>query len=177
MNVPEIKTDESESDQIDTVEYLTFSLGQECFGVDILKVQEIMVWEDVTRIPNAPDYVMGVLNLRGSIVPVYDLRMRLGMEFVEYNDETVVIILRVLGSSGVRNIGIAVDEVSDVLQTSSHEIKDTPDFGDKLNTEFMSGIASAGEKVVTILSAEMLQPKEQQAKVAGEAEGSLSAAR
>lgn len=152
----------------DVLEYLTLSLGQEYFGVDILQVQEIMVWEDVTRIPNAPEYVMGVLNLRGSIVPVYDLRMRLGMEFVEYNSETVVIVLRVTGVNGERNIGIAVDEVSDVLLTNNQAIKDTPDFGEKLNAEFISGIASAEEKMVTLLSADKLQPKEQQSKPVGE---------
>jgi purine-binding chemotaxis protein CheW len=161
----------TETEKVNALEYLTFSLGHEYFGVDILKVQEIMVWEDVTRIPNSPDYIMGVLNLRGSIVPVYDLRMRFGLEFVEYHDETVVIILRVLGVNGGRNIGIAVDEVSDVLITNSHEIKDTPDFGDKINTEFISGIASADEKVVTLLSADMLQPLEQRAKVLVEVEG------
>jgi purine-binding chemotaxis protein CheW len=166
----EAKVDTAEMEQEDALEYLTLSLGQEYFGVDILKVQEIMVWEDVTRIPNAPEYVMGVLNLRGSIVPVYDLRMRLGMEFVEYNEETVVIVLRVIGSNGERNIGIAVDEVSDVLLTSNQAIKDTPDFGDKLNAEFISGIASAEEKMITLLSADKLQPKEQQSKAVAEIE-------
>jgi purine-binding chemotaxis protein CheW len=168
--MPEAKVDTVDQEQEDVVEYLTLSLGQEYFGVDILKVQEIMVWEDVTRIPNAPKYVMGVLNLRGSIVPVYDLRMRLGMEFVEYNEETVVIILRVIGSNGERNIGIAVDEVSDVLLTSNQAIKDTPDFGEKLDAEFISGIASAEEKMVALLSADKLQPKEQQSKIVGEIE-------
>lgn len=168
--MPEADLKAVDTEQEDILEYLTLSLGQEYFGVDILKVQEIMVWEDVTRIPNAPKYVMGVLNLRGSIVPVYDLRMRLGMEFVDYNEETVVIILRVTGNNGERNIGIAVDEVSDVLQTSNQAIKDTPDFGDKLNAEFISGIASAEEKMVTLLSADMLQPAEQQSKIVDEIE-------
>jgi purine-binding chemotaxis protein CheW len=167
-NISEIEIKEVEAEQVDALEHLTFSLGQEYFGVDILKVQEIMAWEDVTRIPNSPDYVMGVLNLRGSIVPVYDLRLRLGMEFVEYHEETVVIILRVIGEGGERNIGIAVDEVSDVLLTNSHEIKEAPDFGGKLDTDFISGMVSAGEKVVTLLSVDMLQPPEQQSKVMGE---------
>jgi purine-binding chemotaxis protein CheW len=169
-NLSEIEVDSTELEQVDVLEYLTFSLGQDRFGVDILKVQEIMAWEDVTRIPNAPEYVMGVLNLRGSIVPVYDLRLRLGMEFVEYSDETVVIILRVLGNGGERNMGIAVDGVSDVLLTNSHDVKDTPDFGDKLNAEFISGIASSDERVVTLLSADKLQPLEQQSKVVSEIE-------
>ncbi len=166
----EMKVGEVEPEQVDADEYLTFCLGQEYFGVDILKVQEIRAWEDVTRIPNTPEYIMGVLNLRGSIVPVYDLRLRLGMEFTAYDEETVVIILRVIGRNGERNIGIAVDEVSDVLLASRSEIKDAPDFGSKLNTEFIDGIASSGERVVTVLSVDMLQPLEQQAKVAADAE-------
>lgn len=170
----EIKVGGIELELDDAVEYLTFCLGQECFGVDILKVQEIRAWEDVTRIPNTPEYIMGVLNLRGAIVPVYDLRLRLGMEFTAYDEETVVIILRVLGRNGERNIGIAVDEVSDVLLTSRSEIKDTPDFGSRLNTEFIDGIASAGERVVTLLSVDMLQPLEQQAKVVGDEETKLN---
>ncbi len=165
-SVHETERMDTELGQEDTIEYLTFCLDQEYFGVDILRVQEIKAWEAVTRIPNAPEYIMGVLNLRGAIVPVYDLRLRLGMEFSEYDDETVVIILKVLGIKGERNIGIAVDEVSDVLLTNSSEIKDTPEFGDKLNTEFISGIASVGEKMVTLLAADLLQPLEQQVRVA-----------
>jgi purine-binding chemotaxis protein CheW len=168
--MPESVIDIDESGQDDVLEYLTFSLGKEFFGVNILKVQEIMAWEDVTRIPNAPEYVMGVLNLRGSIVPVYDLRLRLGMRFIAYDKETVVIILRVLGDNGERNMGIAVDEVSDVLLTNSGDVKDAPDFGDKLDSEFISGIASAEEKMVTLLSADKLQPLGQQLKLVGEIE-------
>ncbi len=170
-SVSEIDVSDTESQLVDASEYLTFCLGREYFGVDILKVQEIRAWESVTRIPNAPEYIMGVLNLRGSIVPVYDLRLRLGMEFAEYGKETVVVILRVLGGNGERNIGIAVDEVSDVLLASKDEIKDTPDFGCKLDTVFISGIASADDKVVTLLTADRLQPLEQQIQMDGVAEG------
>lgn len=166
-NESEIVIESVDAEQFDALEYLTFRLDQECFGVDILKVQEIRAWEAVTRIPNAHEYIMGVLNLRGSIVPVYDLRLRLGMEFIPYAGDAVVIILRVLGINGERNIGIAVDEVSDVLLTGRDRIKDAPDFGGKLNTEFISGITSSGEKVVTLLLADLLQPYEQQAKVIG----------
>ncbi len=154
----------SESDAIDSLEYLTFCIGTEYFGVDILKVMEIRAWEDVTRIPNAPEYVMGVLNLRGVIIPVYDLRLRLGMEFCEYGMQTVVIILRVSGNIGERNIGIAVDEVSDVFLTNRQDVKAAPDFGSRMNTEFISGIATAGDKMITLLQIDMLQPPEQQKK-------------
>ncbi len=167
VSVSEREIDTAEPGQEDAIEYLTFCLAEEYFGVNILKVQEIRAWENVTRIPNAPEYIMGVLNLRGSIVPVYDLRLRLGMEFAEYDAETVVIILKVLGVNGERNIGIAVDEVSDVLLTNSSDIKAAPDFGDKLNTEFISGIASVEKKMVTLLATDLLQPLEQQVKVTG----------
>lgn len=158
------------ADMVDSQEYLTFCIATECFGVDILKVQEIRAWEDVTRIPNAPEYVMGVLNLRGAIVPVYDLRLRLGMNFREYDRETVVIILRVLGNSGTRNIGIVVDVVSDVLLTSQREIKAAPNFGAKMDTRFISGITTAGDRMVTLLQVDMLQPPEQQKRDASGAE-------
>lgn len=164
VNMSEIDSNVIEQEREDAHEYLTFYLGREYFGIDILKVQEIRAWEDVTRIPNAHEYIMGVINLRGAIVPVYDLRLRMGMEFAEYPQESVVIILRVLGVNGQRNIGIAVDEVSDVLLAGSDSIKDTPDFGGKLDTEFISGITSSGEKAITLLMADMLQPQEQQAK-------------
>ena len=169
-NVSESYADCSEADAADSLEYLTFCIGTEYFGVDILKVQEIRAWEDVTRIPNAPEYVMGVLNLRGAIVPVYDLRLRLGMKFREYGKETVVIILRVLGNIGERNIGIAVDVASDVLLTNQWEIKGAPDFGSRMNTEFISGITTVGDKMITLLQVDMLQPPEQQKKEVGKME-------
>ncbi|MEJ2529060.1 MAG: chemotaxis protein CheW [Gammaproteobacteria bacterium] len=151
-----------EAEMADHFEYLTFSVGAECFGVDILKVQEIRAWEEVTRIPNAPEYVMGVLNLRGAIVPVYDLRLRIGMEFREYDQETVVIILRAMGNSGERNIGVVVDTVSDVLLTTAQEVKAAPDFGSRLDTRFISGITTSADRMVTLLQVDMLQPPEQQ---------------
>lgn len=158
------------ADMLDSREYLTFCIATECFGVDILKVQEIRAWEDVTRIPNTPEYVMGVLNLRGAIVPVYDLRLRIGMKFREHDQETVVIILRVQGNRGKRNIGIVVDMVSDVLLTSQREIKAAPDFGAKMDTRFISGITTAGDRMVTLLQVDMLQPPEQQQRDASGAE-------
>lgn len=163
----ESNADSADIDMVDTIEYLTFCIGDECFGVDILKVQEIRAWEDVTRIPKAPEYVMGVLNLRGAIVPVYDLRLRIGMEFREYDKETVVIILKVVGNNKERSIGIVVDLVSDVLLTRLQEIEDAPDFGSKLDTRFISGITTAEDKMVTLLQVDMLQTPEQQKHESG----------
>ncbi len=164
--VDSVATDGAEAEVADVLECLTFSIGSECFGMNILRVQEIRAWEDVTRIPNAPEYVMGVFNLRGSIVPVYDLRLRLGMEFREYVEQTVVIILRVLGINGERSIGIVVDEVSDVLLIEQKDVKAAPDFGSKLNNEFIGGITAADTRMITLLQVDMLQPLGQQVKVA-----------
>ncbi|MCP3671399.1 MAG: chemotaxis protein CheW [Gammaproteobacteria bacterium] len=159
-----VAVDAAEIEVADALECLTFSIGAECFGINILKVQEIRTWEDVTRIPNAPEYVMGVFNLRGSIVPVYDLRLRLGMEFREYVRETVVIILGVEGSSGERSVGIVVDEVSNVFLIDRKDVKEAPDFGSKLNNEFIGGVTAADARMITLLQVDMLQPPEQQIK-------------
>ena len=104
---------------------------------------------------------MGVFNLRGAIVPVYDLRLRLGMEFLEYTSDTVMIILRAQGLNGERSIGIAVDEVSDVFLIDREQIKEAPDFGARLNTEFIQGVTAAGARMITMLQVNMLQPPEQ----------------
>ncbi|MCP4992637.1 MAG: purine-binding chemotaxis protein CheW [Gammaproteobacteria bacterium] len=137
-------------------EYLTFHLGGEEYGVDILRVQEIRGWEEVTRVPNQPEYVKGVLNLRGAIIPIFDLRLRLGMPFHEYTVETVVIVLRVLSGNRQRSMGLVVDEVSDVLKAPKSDIRNTPDFGANLNTEFIIGLATADEKMIMLLDVDRL---------------------
>ena len=139
-------TDDSTGNQ-----YLTFVLGEESYGVDILRVQEIKGWTPVTRIPNAPDYLRGVLNLRGTIVPIIDLRMRFNMEHVEYTPITVVIVLSVRSEAGERIIGIVVDAVSDVLSVDPAEIRPTPDFGGTVSTEYINGLATVGEQMVMLL--------------------------
>ncbi len=146
-------------------EYLTFRLGDESYGVDILKVQEIRGWEPVTRIPNAPVFVQGVLNLRGAIVPVFDLRQRLGMPSRGYDKETVVIVVRINESEAEKNIGVVVDAVSDVMRATIDDISKTPDFGARLSTDFMVGVATADDKMIMLLDVNRLQPPE----AAGEA--------
>ncbi|MDJ0807883.1 MAG: chemotaxis protein CheW, partial [Gammaproteobacteria bacterium] len=108
--------------------------------MDILRVQEIRGWESVTRIPNSPEYVRGVLNLRGSIVPIFDMRQRLGMESFEYGKDTVVIVLRVMGKTTEKNIGVVVDEVSDVLDAQHSTICTAPQFGGGVPTEYITGL-------------------------------------
>jgi len=141
----------------DTHQYLTFSLAEEEYGVDILRVQEIRGWEQVTRIPNAPNYVKGVLNLRGAIVPIFDLRQRFDLAPQVYSKDTVVIVLRVTcKTSEMRNMGVVVDAVSDVLNARSSEIRGTPDFGAGVATEYISGLASAGDKMIMLLDVDRL---------------------
>jgi len=138
-------------------EYLTFRLGEEDYGVDILRVEEIRGYEAVTRIPNQPIYVKGVLNLRGAIVPIFDLRERLGMKLRAYDKETVVIVIGTKDSEGGRSVGVIVDEVSDVLHAEATDIKNAPDFGTTLDTDYISGLASSGDRMIMLLNADKLQ--------------------
>ena len=139
------------SNDADNSQFLTFSLAGEAYGVDILRVQEIKGWVPVTCIPNTPEYLKGVLNLRGTIVPIIDMRMRFNLETMEYDAETVIIVLSVKTESGERVVGIVVDSVSDVLSVQISEIKPSPDFGGSVNTEFIDGLATVEEQMVMLL--------------------------
>jgi purine-binding chemotaxis protein CheW len=141
------------------IEFLTFRLGDEDYGVDILRVQEIRGWEMVTRIPNSPLYVKGVLNLRGSIVPILDMRQRLGMDVREYSKDTVVIVLRVKTDSSQRNVGVVVDEVSDVLNTKQDNVCNAPQFGGGIPVEYITGLVDADGKMVMLLDVDKLLGK------------------
>ena len=137
-------------------EFLTFRLDDEDYGVDILRVQEIRGWETVTRIPNSPIYVKGVLNLRGSIVPIFDMRQRLEMGIRQYSKNTVVIVLRVKSNNIQRSVGIVVDEVSDVLNTQLDNIRNAPQFGGGVPVEYITGLVDADGKMVMLLDVDKL---------------------
>ena len=135
---------------------LSFILGNEEYGVDILRVQEIKGWEKTTSIPNSPDYVMGVINLRGAVVPVVDLRVRFGLSKVTYDESTVVIILRAHDSLGSEKIiGIVVDGVSDV-HTMTADIQAAPEVSGAIHTEYVNGLATVGERMVVVLQVDQL---------------------
>jgi len=137
--------------------YLTFVLATEEYAVDILRVQEIKGWNKVTPIPNTPDYICGVINLRGTIVPIIDLRLRFGLERLEYGVMTVVVVVRVVAMTGKERImGVVVDAVSDVYDVIESEIKPPPDFGSVISIEFIKGLASVGEKMVIVLDIDKL---------------------
>ncbi len=137
-------------------QYLTFILADEEYGVDILRVQEIKGWNGATPIPNTPDHIMGVINLRGTIVPIIDLRRRFGMESVEFGPMTVVIVLRVQGEERERTMGIVVDAVSEVYNVKPDEMKPPPDLGDAIETQFIQGMATVDEKMVILLNIDRL---------------------
>lgn len=138
------------------LQYLTFSLAGEEYGVDILKVQEIRGWGPVTKVPNAPAFVRGVMNLRGAIVPVIDLRLRFGLETMAYTKTTVVIVVTVQSASGSRIIGTVVDGVSDVLNPNAADIQPPPDFGTAVHTEFISGLVTIEAGMVMLLDVDRL---------------------
>lgn len=131
-------------------QYLAFRIGREDYGVKILSVQEIRGWETVARVPNTPAYMKGVLNLRGTAVPVIDMRMRMNEKEPEYDATTVVIVLRAHMNGNERIAGIVVDNVSDVMNARSSEIRKTPDFGDRVNTEFIAGLVDVGGNMVML---------------------------
>lgn len=140
----------------DEQQYLTFIMAGEEYGVDILAVQEIRGWEATTVVPNAPEYIKGVINLRGTIVPIMDLRSRFGLERVEYSPVTVVIILKVETDRGERVMGIVVDAVSDVHSISDSDTRNSPELIDDLNTEFIRSLVSVNDNMIILLDVKRL---------------------
>ncbi len=147
------QTDLTNIEDSDKREFLTFMLAGEEYGVDILRVQEIKGWDEVTNIPNTPDYIRGVINLRGTIVPIIDMRLRFKLESKEYDATTVVVVLRVKNENGNdRTMGVVVDAVSDVYNVPRSDIKPSPDFGMAVDTEFVNGLATVDDKMVIVLN-------------------------
>jgi purine-binding chemotaxis protein CheW len=138
-------------------EFLTFRLGAEEYGIDILKVQEIRSYESPTRIANAPPFIKGVVNLRGVIVPIVDLRLKLGCERAEYNGFTVVIVLNVRG----RVVGAVVDSVSDVLALEAGAAKPAPEMSSAVDTRFITGIASVADRMLILMDIEGLMASDE----------------
>ena len=139
-----------------TQQMLTFEIGGESYGVEILRVREIRGWTSVTRIPRAPAHVLGVLNLRGSIVPVVDLRMRFELERAEYTKVTVVIVLSVQSSTGRREVGVVVDAVSDVVDVNEAEMKPAPDLGSQFSNDYIRGLVPLAQRMVVLLDIDKL---------------------
>ena len=133
-------------------ELLLFRLGQEEYGIDILRVQEIRRYEAVTRLVNTPPHIKGVINLRGTIVPIVDLRIKFGLPVVTYDEFTVVVILNV----AKRVIGIVVDAVSDVVSITDEDLKPAPEFGAQIDDDYLDGLATVNDRMIIVVDIESL---------------------
>lgn len=142
-------------------EFLIFTLGNEEYGIDILKVQEIRGYDQVTRIANTPAFIKGVTNLRGVIVPIIDLRVKFAQQDVSYDENTVVIVL----NFGQRVVGIVVDGVSDVLSLTTEQIRPAPEFAVTLATEYLTGLGSLGERMLILVDIGKLLSSEEMSLV------------
>jgi purine-binding chemotaxis protein CheW len=131
--------------------YLTFQLSSEEFGIRVLKVREIMGLQDITAVPQTPAHIKGVINLRGKVVPVIDLRLKFGLPAAEYTQRTCIIVTQVHSESSAILVGIVVDGVSEVLNLSSQEIENTPDFGEAIADDYLLGMAKVKGKVKILL--------------------------
>ncbi|MCM2320950.1 MAG: chemotaxis protein CheW [Pseudomonas sp.] len=140
---------------------MVFSLGDEEYAIDILKAQEIRGYENVTRIASAPPFIKGVTNLRGVIVPIVDLRIKFNLDRVEYDGQTVVIVVNVAG----RVVGVVVDGVSDVLSLTPEQIKPAPEFGLSLSSDYLSGLASLEDRMLVLVDIDRMLTSEEMALV------------
>jgi purine-binding chemotaxis protein CheW len=131
--------------------YLTFRLGEEAYGIEILKAQEIIGMTKVTQVPRTPPFVRGVVNLRGKVVPVIDLPLKFGLESREDTDRTCIIVAQVGGQAQPVTLGVIVDEVSEVLDVSADQIEDAPSFGSDVDTDFILGMGKIGENVIMLI--------------------------
>jgi purine-binding chemotaxis protein CheW len=151
MATAEMAVETAEPNIVDSEQYLTFTLDSEEYGIEILQVQEIRGFSQIRPIPHAPHYVRGVLNLRGTVVPIVDLRLRFGMKEVEYNQFTVIIVVNI----GNKVVGLVVDAVSDVLNIPREHIEDVPDMGN-VDTSFLQGMGKKADRLVLLLKIENL---------------------
>ena len=141
--------------------YLTFTLADEEYGIGILKIKEIIGMMSITTVPQTPEFVKGVINLRGKVIPVMDLRLRFGMEPIDYNERTCIIVVEIEGVAGTIQIGLVVDTVSEVLNINSEDIEKAPTFGAKLNTDYILGMAKVEGGVKILLDIDRVLSQEE----------------
>lgn len=145
--------------------YLTFTLAEEEYGIGILKIKEIIGMMPITPVPQTPEFVKGVINLRGKVIPVVDLRLRFGMEEIEYTDRTCIIVVEISGDAGTVQTGIVVDSVSEVMNIKSDDIEDSPSFGVKLDTSYILGMAKMEGGVKILLDIDKVMSAEEIAEL------------
>ena len=141
--------------------YLTFSMADEEYGIGILKIKEIIGMMAITTVPQTPEFVKGVINLRGKVIPIVDLRARFGMDTIDYTERTCIIVVEIEGPTGMVMIGIVVDAVSEVLNIRGADIEDTPTFGTKLNTDYILGMAKMEGGVKILLDIDRVLSNEE----------------
>jgi len=137
-------------------QYLTFILNDEHYGIDILKVQSVQGWERVTEVPNSPDYMLGVINMRGDVVPIIDMRSRFELGSIQFTERTVVIIVKVDCRDHERTVGLVVDAVSEVHNLRTEDYRDTPDLGSNISSEYVKGLGLADTQMVILLDVDRL---------------------
>jgi purine-binding chemotaxis protein CheW len=137
-------------------QYLTFILNGEHYGIEILKVQGVQGWQRVTQIPNMPAFLLGVINMRGDVVPIVDLRLRFALGSAEFTEQTVVVIVRVECLDHPRTIGLVVDAVSEVHTIHSADFRKTPEMGDSVGSEYLKGLGMVGDRMVILFDVERL---------------------
>lgn len=156
MNQEQVRQADEQDSSSNILQFLTFILNGEEYGVDILKVQGIQGWSKVTPIPNTPDFMLGVINLRGAVVPIVDLRKRFQLDEANYGPTTVVIVVKVKDDDGERVVGMVVDAVSEVYNVDSREIKPSPNFSGSISTEYIRGLSMIENKMVILLEIDRL---------------------
>ena len=145
--------------------YLTFKLGAEEFGLEILKVQEIIKMMEITKVPRTPEFVRGVINLRGKVIPVVDLRLKFSMPTVPITEKTCVIVVQVAHSNGAVTMGAIVDEVSEVLDINGEQIEPTPELGAAVDTDFILGMGKIAKRVVMLLDVDKVLSNKELASI------------
>ncbi len=143
--------------------YLTFTIAEEEYGIGILKIKEIIGMMPVTTVPQTPEFVKGVINLRGKVIPVMDLRLRFGMEAIDYTERTCIIVVEIEGAVGTVQIGVVVDSVSEVLNIKGEELEETPTFGAKLNTDYILRLAKMEGGVKILLDIDKVLNQDERA--------------
>jgi len=141
----------SVAEKIDTSQFLTFRLAEDVFAIDVIMAKEVLDFADVTKVPQTPDYMLGVINLRGSVVPVIDMRLKFGMADVEMTRDSCIIVVEVDVDGEPITVGALADSVQEVMDMSESQIEPPPRIGTRLNTEFIKGMGNLGEKFVIIL--------------------------
>ena len=160
-----------ESRKAEEGKYLTFALGDEEYGLEILKVREIIGYMDITHVPQTPEEIKGVINLRGQVIPVVDLRTRFGMPAVEVTDQTCIIVVEICHGENQISTGIVVDRVSEVLDINGSSIEETPQFGGSVDTDFILGMGKIGGSVKILLDIDRVLAAEALVGCRGQGEG------